>query len=141
MKQFVKTLSTVEGCFKYIILPFPSLSYEKIKAGVFDGPQIPQLIENERFIETMTELENNDWLAFKSTVKDFLENTSAQKLRRNCSTILRKLENMSIKLHFLHSHLANLAENLGAVSDEQGEQFHQDLKVMEASIEVDGMSV
>ena len=39
--------------------------------------------------------------------------------------------NMSIKLHFLHSHLDKFPENLGAVSDEQGERFHQDLKTME----------
>ena len=38
---------------------------------------------------------------------------------------------MSIKLHFLHCHLANFPENLGATSDEQGERFHQDLKVIE----------
>ena len=38
---------------------------------------------------------------------------------------------MSIKVHFLHSHLTSFPGNLGAVSDEQGERFHQDLKVME----------
>ena len=39
--------------------------------------------------------------------------------------------NMSVKLHFLKSHLDSFPENLGAVSDEQGERFHQDLMVME----------
>ena len=44
--------------------------------------------------------------------------------------------NMSIKVHFLNSHLEQdqFPENLGAigaVSDEQGERFHQDLMVME----------
>ena len=34
-------------------------------------------------------------------------------------------------MHFLHSHLAFFPENLGAVSDEQGEQFQQDIQVME----------
>ena len=38
---------------------------------------------------------------------------------------------MSIKLHFLHGHLINFPENTVAASDEQGERFHQDLKVME----------
>ena len=38
---------------------------------------------------------------------------------------------MSITLHFLHSHLYDFPENLGAVSDEQGERFHQDLNTME----------
>ncbi|GBN27598.1 hypothetical protein AVEN_205666-1 [Araneus ventricosus] len=39
--------------------------------------------------------------------------------------------NMSIKVHFLHSHLDMFLENLGVVSDKQGERFYQDLKVME----------
>ena len=49
--------------------------------------------------------------------------------------------NMSIKLHFLHCHLASFQENLGAVSEEQGEQFHQILKVMEERFRVDGMYI
>jgi hypothetical protein len=33
--------------------------------------------------------------------------------------------NMSLKVHFLNSHLDFFPENLGAVSDEHGERFHQ----------------
>ncbi|UYV76875.1 LAMA2 [Cordylochernes scorpioides] len=39
--------------------------------------------------------------------------------------------NMSLKIHFLHSHLDFFPENLGAVSDEHGERFHQDISSME----------
>lgn len=38
---------------------------------------------------------------------------------------------MSIKLHYLHCHLANLQENLGGVSNKPGEQFLRYLKVVE----------
>ncbi|GBM83423.1 hypothetical protein AVEN_14072-1 [Araneus ventricosus] len=38
---------------------------------------------------------------------------------------------MSLKVHFLDSHLDYFPENLGAVSEEQGEIFHQDIKEME----------
>lgn len=38
---------------------------------------------------------------------------------------------MSLKIHFLHSHLDFFPENLGDVSDEHGERFHQELKAME----------
>lgn len=38
---------------------------------------------------------------------------------------------MSLKIHFLHSHLEFFPENLGAVSDEHGERFHQDIAHME----------
>ncbi|UYV67906.1 hypothetical protein LAZ67_5002464 [Cordylochernes scorpioides] len=39
--------------------------------------------------------------------------------------------NMSLKIHFLHSHLDFFPDNLGAVSDEHGERFHQDISSME----------
>jgi hypothetical protein len=35
---------------------------------------------------------------------------------------------MSLKVHFLNAHLDYFLENLGAVSEEQGERFHQDIK-------------
>jgi hypothetical protein len=39
--------------------------------------------------------------------------------------------NMSLKVHFLDSHLNYFTENLGAVSDQYGERFHQDISNME----------
>ena len=38
---------------------------------------------------------------------------------------------MSLKNHFLESHLGFFSENLGEVSDEHGERFHQDIMHME----------
>ena len=38
---------------------------------------------------------------------------------------------MSIKLHYLFSHLGRFPDNIGEVSKEQGERFHQAIKTME----------
>lgn len=38
---------------------------------------------------------------------------------------------MSIKVHYLHSHLDSYPESLGDVSEEQCERFLQDLKITE----------
>ncbi|KDR07760.1 hypothetical protein L798_02714, partial [Zootermopsis nevadensis] len=38
---------------------------------------------------------------------------------------------MSLKMHFLHSHLDFSPDNLGSVSDEHGERFHQDISTLE----------
>ena len=40
MKQFVKALDKEGEYFKYLCTKYPWLTYEKIKAGIFDGPQI-----------------------------------------------------------------------------------------------------
>ena len=39
---------------------------------------------------------------------------------------------MSLKLYFLHAHLDFFPTNLGAVSDEHGKQFHQDIAWIES---------
>lgn len=39
--------------------------------------------------------------------------------------------NMSIILHYLHSHLDQFPDNLCNYSEEQGERFHQDGRTME----------
>lgn len=135
MKQFVKALSTDSDCFQYIVSAFPALSYEKIKGGVFDGPQIRRLLSDSRFVNTMNEKEKAAWLSFSAVVRNFLGNKKAhnyEDLVTNMLLAYRDLGcNMSVKLHFLHSHLDRFPENLGAVSDEQGERFHQDLMTME----------
>jgi hypothetical protein len=38
---------------------------------------------------------------------------------------------MNLKINFLHSHLDFFPKHLGAVSEEQGELFHQDIKEMD----------
>ncbi|EFN87281.1 hypothetical protein EAI_04525, partial [Harpegnathos saltator] len=38
---------------------------------------------------------------------------------------------MSLKIHFLHSHLDFFPENLDDTSDEQGERLHQDMAKIE----------
>ncbi|GBL65643.1 hypothetical protein AVEN_9036-1, partial [Araneus ventricosus] len=40
--------------------------------------------------------------------------------------------NMSLKIHFLRSHLEFYPENLGSVGDKHGEQFHQAISNMGA---------
>ena len=38
---------------------------------------------------------------------------------------------MSVKVHFLHNQLEYFPKNIEALSEEQGERFHQDIKIME----------
>ena len=57
MKQFAKASSVDGECFQHLICTFPSLSYEKIKAGVFNEPQIQTLVRDHGFTQTMTDKE------------------------------------------------------------------------------------
>ena len=64
-------------------------------------------------------------------MKNFLGNKKADNYEVLVSSMLVAFRNlgcnMSIKVHFLYNHLDKFPPNLGAVSDEQGERFHQDL--------------
>lgn len=136
MKQFVKALDKEGGCFEYICSSFPGLSDEKKKAGVFDGPQIRKLIKDEHFSNSMTNEEKEAWCGFVNVTKNFLGNHKSPDYVDVVEKMLNSFHNlncnMSIKVHFLFSQLQRFPDNLGDVSDEQGERFHQDIKVMES---------
>ena len=135
MKQFTKALQQNNPCFQYQKAIFPKISTAKIKEGIFVGPQIRQLIEDSAFEETMNEIELAAWQAFKVVCTGLLgnhQNPQREKIVRNLVKCYQELGcNMSLKVHFLHSHLSFFPENLGDVSDEHGERFHQDIAAME----------
>lgn len=79
-----------------------------------------------QFDESMNEVEKKAWKIFKCIVADFL-GTTADLLEG-----YRALDElMSIKLHFLHSHLDYFPGNCCQLSEEQEERFHLDIKVIE----------
>ena len=134
MKQFVKALDVEGDCFQFIWKTFPGLSYDKIKAGVFDGTQIKMLMKRQSFSSWMTDVEKRAWSAFVAVVKGFLGNTKTANYKDLVETLLDSFYvlgfNMNIKVHFLMSHLNEFPANLGHVSDEHGERFHKDIKVL-----------
>jgi hypothetical protein len=135
MKNFVKGMDPEGAGFSYLGEKFPSISAAKIKEGVFVGPDIRKLIANPNFDATLSALELDAWVSFKELCSNFLGNHRADnyvKLVDNLLIAYRELGcRMSLKLHFLHSHLDRFSANMGAVSDEQGERFHQDIAEME----------
>jgi len=135
VKNFVKAMNEGEAVFSYLREKFPRLSEAKLKEGIFIGPQIRDLIKDEYFDKLLQGYEKTAWDSFKFVVKVFLGNRRAQnyeELENNLLQSYQKLGcNMSLKIHFLHSHLDFFTENCGAVSDEHGERLNQDISSME----------
>ena len=134
-KQFVKSLKPTSHAFRYIRQMFPSLSEAKVKGGIFVGPQIRRMLASEELEEQMSDLERNAWQAFRMIVEGFLGKHRRDDYVLLVSNLIKSYEKlgcrMSLKLHFLHSHLDFFRDNLGNVSEEHGEKFHQDIQVME----------
>ena len=135
IKQFLKTLEKDGDCFQFTCKSFPSLSNGKLKTFIFDGPQIWQLTRDQKFLDSMNEVELASWLSFAEVIKNFLGNYRADNYKEVVNNTLRNLRifgiNTSVKVHFLHSHLDWFLENLGDVSNERREWFHIDIKAME----------
>ena len=123
MKQFFKALDCSGDSFGYICSTFPGLSYEKKKAGIFDGPQIRTLLRDQYFVTTMTVVEARAWKAFSKVVHNFLGNKRADNYIELVKELFLSLQDlgcrMSIKVHYLHSHLSEFSANLGHVNEEQ----------------------
>jgi hypothetical protein len=66
---------------------------------------------------------------------NFLGNVIAKNYEELAENLLNAYQTvgckMSLKIQFLHSHLDFFPPNLGEVSDEHGERFHQDISTTE----------
>jgi len=91
-------------------------------------------MQNKQFDEDLNDTERNVWLSFKKICKDFLGNHKAAKYPDFVQDQLTSYKamgcNMSLKIHFLESHLDFFPENL-EVSDEHCERFHKGIMAME----------
>lgn len=135
MTQFVKSLDRESLAFKHLAVIFPRISKEKIKAGVFNGPQVDQLASNNDFLQKLTDDQKIAFLAMIDVIRNFLGNRRADNYEEIVDKMIRAFHtinvNMSLKVHFLANHLDFFPENMGYFSDQHGERFHQDIAYME----------
>ena len=109
MKIFVKGMDKTGLGFEYLRNRFPNVSDAKIKEYIFIGPQIRELMQDRQFDEGLNETKRNAWLSFKRICKDFLGNHKAANYQDVGQDLLSSYKamgcNMSLKIHFLESHL------------------------------------
>lgn len=135
MKNFVKAMEREGSGFQFLKSKFPKISDAKIKEGIFVGPDIRKLMNDIQFEDSLNDCEVAAWKSFKNVVNNFLGNNKADNYKELITELLKNYKalgcNMSLKIHFLDSHLDFFPTNLGAVSDEHGERFHQEIFTME----------
>jgi len=136
IKNLVKAMAKNNSKgFQFLQTKFPKITEAKIKEGVFNGPQIRELFVDKDFVETLQIKEKRAWNSFNWICHNFLGRTRSPNYKEGVEELLAAYKDygcrMSLKIHFLHSHLEFFPKNLGDVSDEQGERFHQDIKQME----------
>ncbi|KAF2352327.1 hypothetical protein FHG87_016916 [Trinorchestia longiramus] len=122
MKNFVKALDREGGGFAFLHQKFQQKNMEKIKAGIFDGPQIRELIKDTSFNDALNPAELSAWLSLKSVIANFLGNHSSVQYQKVIEKLMENFRQlgarMSVKMHFLQSHLDYFPENSGDFSEE-----------------------
>lgn len=128
-KQFLKTVDPDSVAFEQLVLALPGVSEMKLRAGVVTGPDIRKLLDFSAFTFALTPDQFAAWKSFHDVCKNFLGNYKAPNYKDLVNTLLSNYHkigaNMSLKLHFLQSHIDVFPHDLalGEISDEQGERF------------------
>ena len=67
---------------------FSQLSDAKLKEGIFNGPQIRQLLKGDVFVTKITATEKRTLLDFKNVVEQFLGNPKSPEWKKNISIMV-----------------------------------------------------
>jgi hypothetical protein len=67
--------------FTYLCGKFPRLTFEKVKAGVFIGPQIRQLLKDQQCESVLSDKEKAAWQSFEKFSNGFLGNFKSANFR------------------------------------------------------------
>jgi hypothetical protein len=85
--------------------------------------------------EVLEGIEKTVWETFRLVVDNFLDIHNVPNYRQLVEQMLEvyrmKRGNMSLKIHFLHSHLDFFPTNRGDVTNKHGERFHQVISTVE----------
>ena len=133
-KNFVKAMGQDGAVFKYICNKFPALSQAKLKEGIFVRPQINKLLKDEDFDHTLFGTEKVAWNAFRDvalTTSGKYKSSKFELVEHMIDSYKNMGGNISLKIHFLYSHLDLFPSSCGDVRVKHGERFHQDIAIME----------
>ncbi|KAF2344040.1 hypothetical protein FHG87_025204 [Trinorchestia longiramus] len=124
MKNCVKALDSECGGLAFLHQKFQRKSIVKIKAGIFDDPQIRKLIKNTSFDDALSPNELSAWCSLKSVFENFPGNHGSAQYQKVVDELMENFlqfgARMSVKMHFLQSHLDYFPENCGDFTEEQG---------------------
>lgn len=83
----------------------------------------------QKFDDVLLDDERRAWHLVKEVIKGYLGKNRSPDYQAIVSNMMGAFDkigvNMSLKIHFLHHHLDDFANQLTSESDEQGERFHQ----------------
>ena len=99
-------------------MKFPCTSETKLRAGVFDGPQIRKLTKDEGFTASMSATEKIAWTGFWVIISNFLEKYRSPIYKKQIKELLESFQSLGAQM-CVKMHLDYFPENCGDYSKEQ----------------------
>lgn len=132
MNQFPNLDLEYYETLKFIRKTFKRKTWAKIKAGTFNGAEIRRLVrKTAEFESKMPELLRNAWRSYVDVCDNFLGLNRSDDYAEKIKLLIKNYKAqhclMSIKIHYLSCHLDKFPSNCGLLSDQKGENFHQQL--------------
>ena len=104
------------------------------KRSVYWAGNSKTALLDDQFTEKLNSTILDAWRLFKRAFDNFSGKYKAEKFIEIVDNLLQTYQRlgcrMPLKLRFLHAHLDFFPPNLGTVSDEHGERFHQDISLI-----------
>ena len=82
MKNFVKAMDRKGKGFTFLQQKFSGVSLEKLMAGIFDGPQIWELMKDSTFDDALSATELSAWVLSNQLSQTFLGRTGVKDTKR-----------------------------------------------------------
>jgi len=100
IKNYVKALNKEGNAFKYLPLRFPYISEAKLKAGIFVGPRIRELLSDQDFKSKMNSVEKHAWDEFEAVVSNFLVNNKYEESQDIVRNMIKTYEALGSRISF-----------------------------------------
>ncbi|GBO44297.1 hypothetical protein AVEN_83804-1 [Araneus ventricosus] len=117
------------------VLQVPKTVRSQVERGSFYWSQHKKTVIRFPFLRNNGDKIKEAWCSFKYVMHRVLGNIKNPLYKTIVQRMLTAYEaqgcKMSLKVHFLLSHINCFLENLGDSSEEQGERFHQDVRDIE----------
>ena len=119
--HLMKAMKKDKPGFFYLKKILPGLNEAKLNEGVLNGPQIRFILKDCNFNRTLNQNGKRAWNAFEVVSIGCLGNAKDPEYKKIIKELLiayKALEcNMSLKMHFLHSHLDFFPPYLGDINE------------------------
>lgn len=121
---------------------FLGLSHAKFKEGLIVGPDIRELMKDEKSDNLLGETGNSAWSSFKNVFKNLLGNHKSPDYKDNVGRMLEKFKALECKINlkvcFLHAQLEPFPENVSRRERRAGGKVppgHEDGKNVSKTVE------